>query len=41
MWSGRNIANERTSENRSLIDFAEGGHEFAFVINDTDVRWGS
>jgi hypothetical protein len=39
-FTGRNELPERTWETRSQVEKADRGREFAFVVNDSWVRWG-
>ena len=39
-FTGRNELPERTWETRSQVVAADRGHEFAFVVGDSFVRWG-
>lgn len=39
-FTGRNELPERTWETRSQVVVAERGHEFAFVVGGSYVRWG-
>jgi len=39
-FSGRNETPERTWETKCLIDVAERGKEFAFLVGGDRVRWG-
>lgn len=39
-FHGRNVAGDRTWETRSLVATADRGHEFAWLVNGSLVRWG-
>src|SRR6185312_11892144 len=39
-FTGRNETPERTWETRSVVEVAEPGREFAFLVNGGWVRWG-
>ena len=39
-FTGTNVTPERTWETRSEVVAADRGHEFAFVVGGTRVRWG-
>ena len=39
-FTGRNVTPQRTWETRSQVVVADRGHEFAFVVGDSWVRWG-
>jgi hypothetical protein len=39
-FTGRNVADEATWETRSQVAAASRGHEFAFVVGGSWVRWG-
>jgi len=39
-FTGRNETPERTWETRSQVETADPGHEFAFLVGGSWVRWG-
>lgn len=39
-FTGRNVTPERTWETRSLVDVADRGREFAWLVGGSRARWG-